>query len=55
MKELIIFLSALAIGLFLLYRMARRGISKKYERKSSKEGLVTNSWSALNEGVDPSL
>jgi hypothetical protein len=55
MKELIIFLTALAIGVFLIYRMARRGISKKYERKPTKEGLVTNSWSALNEGVDPSL
>ena len=55
MKELIIFLFTLVMGLFLLYRMARRGISKKYERKPSKEGLVTNSWSAQNEGVDPSL
>ncbi len=44
---------ALAISLVLLtyfiFRISRRGISKRYERKPESP------WSALSEGIDPTL
>jgi hypothetical protein len=47
MKILVIlFLVVLASG-YLLFRMARKGLSKKYDRHP------TTPWSALNDGVDP--
>jgi hypothetical protein len=49
MVEIIILVvAALFVGL-IIYRLSKRGISKKYDRKSA------NPWNALNEGVDPSL
>jgi hypothetical protein len=49
MVELIILVAAaLFVGL-IIFRLSKRGISKKYDRKPA------NPWSALNEGIDPSL
>ncbi|MEI7930330.1 MAG: hypothetical protein WCH97_02315 [Actinomycetes bacterium] len=49
MVEIIILaVAALFVGL-IIYRLSKRGISKKYDRKPA------NPWNALNEGVDPSL
>ncbi|CAB4731080.1 unannotated protein [freshwater metagenome] len=45
---LALIVSLLVIG-YLIVRMSRRGISKKYDRKPE------NSWSALNEGIDPTI
>jgi len=47
----LVVLAALVIGYF-IYRIARRGISKKYERTSAVK-IHTNPWSALSAGVDP--
>ncbi|MEJ6577708.1 MAG: hypothetical protein HQ476_03595 [SAR202 cluster bacterium] len=49
MKEIVFLLFAMFSGGYLIYKLARRGISKKYERK------VQSPWSALNDGVDPTL
>jgi hypothetical protein len=32
---------------YLIYRISRKGISKKYDRKPE------SAWSALNDGIDP--
>ena len=49
MVEIVILVvAALFVGL-VIYRLSKRGISKKYDRKPA------NPWNALNEGVDPSL
>jgi hypothetical protein len=47
-KASLLFISVFAIG-YLILRLSRRGISKKYDRKPE------NSWSALNDGIDPTL
>jgi len=47
-KASILFILVFVIGYFIL-RLSRRGISKKYDRKPE------NSWSALNDGIDPTL
>jgi hypothetical protein len=44
-------LAALVIG-YLIYRIARKGISKKYERTSAAR-VHTSPWNALSAGVDP--
>ena len=44
-------LAAIVIG-FLIYRIARRGISKKYERTSAVK-IHTSPWNALSAGIDP--
>ncbi len=41
-------LSVLIVSYF-IYRISRRGISKRYERKPK------NSWSSLTEGIDPTI
>ena len=48
MKELVILLLALVPTLALVFWLTKRGISKKYDRKT------LSPWSALNEGIDPS-
>jgi hypothetical protein len=49
MFEILILVIALVVVSFLIYRLTKRGISKKYDRKPA------NPWNALNEGIDPSL
>jgi hypothetical protein len=49
MSEIVLLISAMVLGGYLVFRLARRGISKKYERKAQSP------WSALDEGVDPTL
>ena len=47
----LVILAFLVIGFF-IYRLARKGISKKYERSSTSKAH-TNPWSALSAGEDP--
>ena len=47
-KASLLFILVFVIG-YLILILSRRGISKKYDRKPE------NSWSALNEGIDPTL
>lgn len=44
-----LFLLLISTGLlgYLIFRISRRGISKKYDRKPD------NAWSALSNGIDP--
>lgn len=49
MVELIILVAAALLVGLIIFRLSKRGISKKYDRKPA------NPWSALNEGIDPSL
>jgi hypothetical protein len=48
MKEIFVLLVALTSTFALIFWLAKRGISKKYDRKP------TSPWSALNDGIDPS-
>jgi hypothetical protein len=45
---IILLVAALLVGA-LIFRLSKRGISKKYDRKPA------NPWNALNEGIDPTL
>jgi len=47
----LVVLALLVIGYF-IYRIARKGISQKYERGSTTK-VHTNPWNALSAGVDP--
>ena len=47
-KASLLFILVFVIG-YLILRLSRPGISKKYDRKPD------NSWSALNDGIDPTL
>jgi hypothetical protein len=47
MKIVLILIIILAASSYLLFRMTRRGISKKYDRHPATP------WSSLNDGVDP--
>ena len=49
MLEVIVLIAAALFVAYLIFRLAKRGISKKYDRKPA------NPWNALNEGIDPSL
>jgi hypothetical protein len=50
-RDLVIFLAtALVIG-YLIFRLIRRGISKKYDRTSPVTAKST--WNALSDGEDP--
>jgi len=49
MLEVIVLIAAALVVAYLIFRLAKRGISKKYDRKPA------NPWNALNEGIDPSL
>jgi hypothetical protein len=49
MIEIVALVMSLALLSYFIYRTSRRGISKRYERKPE------NPWSALSEGIDPSL
>ena len=40
--------SVIFVG-YVILRISRRGISKRYERKPA------NSWNSLNEGIDPTI
>jgi len=46
-----VFLLLISTGIlgYLILRISRRGISKKYDRKPE------SAWSALNDGIDPTL
>jgi hypothetical protein len=48
LKLSFLFISVFLIG-YLILRLSRRGISKKYDRKPE------NFWSALNDGIDPTI
>jgi hypothetical protein len=47
MKIVFLLLLVLVASCYLLFRMASKGASKKYDRHP------TTPWSALNDGVDP--
>ena len=47
-KTLLLLISTGILGYF-IFRISKRGISKKYDRKPE------SAWSALNDGVDPTL
>ncbi len=50
-RDLIIFLvAAIVIGYF-IFRLIRRGISKKYDRASPV--TTKSTWNALSDGEDP--
>jgi hypothetical protein len=49
MIKLILLLASTSILGYLIFRISRRGISKKYDRKSE------SAWSALNDGIDPTI
>jgi hypothetical protein len=47
-KVTLLLISTAVLG-YLIFRISKSGISKKYDRKPE------NSWSALNNGIDPTL
>ena len=47
-KVTLLLISTGVLG-YLIFRISKRGISKKYDRKPE------NSWSALNDGIDPTV
>jgi hypothetical protein len=49
MTEVVLLLISTAILGYLIFRLSRKGISKKYERKPESP------WSALDDGIDPTL
>ncbi|MEJ6574522.1 MAG: hypothetical protein QNL78_05315 [Actinomycetes bacterium] len=49
MIKIFLLLISTALLAYLILRISRRGISKKYDRKPE------NSWSALNDGIDPTI
>ena len=49
MVQLILLAIAALVVALIIYCLTKRGISKKYDRKPA------NPWSALNDGIDPSL
>jgi uncharacterized membrane-anchored protein YhcB (DUF1043 family) len=50
-RDLIIFLVAAIVIGYLIFRLIRRGISKKYDRTSPVTAKST--WNALSDGEDP--
>lgn len=49
MIEIILLIASVLLLSYFIFRISRRGISKRYERKPE------NPWSALSEGIDPTL
>jgi hypothetical protein len=49
MIEVILLLISTAILGYLIFRLSRKGISKKYDRKPE------SAWSALDDGIDPTV
>jgi len=49
MIEVILLLISSVILGYLIFRLSRKGISKKYDRKPE------SAWSALDEGIDPTV
>ena len=47
-KAIFLLISTGVLG-FLIFRISKRGISKKYDRKPE------SAWSALNDGIDPTI
>ena len=47
-KTLLLLISTGILGYF-IFRISKRGISKKYDRKPE------SAWSALNDGIAPTL
>ena len=47
-KVILLLVSAGVLG-YLIFRISRKGISKKYDRKPEC------AWSALNDGIDPTV
>jgi len=50
-RDLIIFLAAAIVISYLIFRLIRRGISKRYDRRSPVAAKST--WNALSDGEDP--
>jgi hypothetical protein len=48
MKVTLLLISTGVLG-YLIFRISKRGISKKYDRKPESP------WSALNDGIDPTV
>ena len=53
MRELVILLITTVVIVYLIFRISKRGISKKYERKSSTQGRPKSAWNSLDKGIDP--
>jgi hypothetical protein len=49
MRDIFFLVALFVIIGYLLFRISRRGISSKYDRK------LETPWSKLNDGVDPTL
>jgi hypothetical protein len=49
MIEVVLLLFSTAILSYLIFRLSRKGISKKYDRKPE------SAWSALDDGIDPTV
>jgi hypothetical protein len=47
-KVTLLLISTGVLG-YLIFRISKRGISKKYDRKHESP------WSALNDGIDPTV
>ena len=47
-------LIALAVFIYVVVKLARRGLSKRYDRPT-KSTKPENKWNALNAGEDPTL
>jgi hypothetical protein len=47
-KVILLLVSTGFLG-YLIFRISRKGISKKYDRKPE------SAWSALNDGIDPTV
>jgi uncharacterized membrane protein YsdA (DUF1294 family) len=47
-KVILLLISTGVLG-FLIFRISKRGISKKYDRKPE------SAWRALNDGIDPTI
>ena len=49
MIRVILLLVSTGVLGYLIFRISRKGISKKYDRKPE------SAWSALNDGIDPTV
>jgi phosphatidylglycerophosphatase A len=49
MIKAILLLVSTGVLVYLIFRISKRGISKKYDRKPE------SAWSALNDGIDPTI
>jgi len=50
-RDLVIFLAAALVIGYLIFRLIRRGISRKYDRTSPV--MAKSTWNALSDGEDP--